>query len=132
MEASQRTFYLPDGQVKVTYLPAGGGTPIVKTETIPASFRKTFNMAEHSGITGRASITVTRNTTGKKIMRERAMYWNSRGAGADTIGGIATKGPARNCWHSANELRGTRRYRTAPDDMRSRLPTYRTALYGTR
>jgi hypothetical protein len=27
--------------------------------------------------------------TGKEIMVERAMYWNSRGAGTDTIGGYS-------------------------------------------
>ncbi|MBK5093397.1 MAG: hypothetical protein JJE48_07775 [Actinobacteria bacterium] len=36
---------------------------------------------------GRAAVLVTSNTRGKKIMCERAMYWNSRGAGTDTIGG---------------------------------------------
>jgi hypothetical protein len=30
---------------------------------------------------------VTSKTSGKKIMVERSMYWNSRGAGTDTIGG---------------------------------------------
>jgi hypothetical protein len=29
----------------------------------------------------------TTMTSGKKIMVESAMYWNSRGAGTDTIGG---------------------------------------------
>ncbi len=42
----------------------------------------------HSGINGRASIMVTSKTSGQKIMVERAMYWNSRGAGTDTIGGF--------------------------------------------
>ena len=32
-------------------------------------------------------IMVTSKTSGKKIMVERSMYWNSRGAGTDTIGG---------------------------------------------
>jgi hypothetical protein len=30
---------------------------------------------------------VTSKTSGKKIMVERSMYWNNRGAGTDTIGG---------------------------------------------
>ena len=43
----------------------------------------------HSGITGGgASIMVTSMTLGKKIMVERAMYWNNRGAGTDTVGGF--------------------------------------------
>jgi hypothetical protein len=44
-------------------------------------------MAEHSGINGRAAIMVKPKTAGKSIMVERAMYWNNRGAGTDTIGG---------------------------------------------
>ena len=60
-----------------------------KTETVPANTRKTFPMAEHSGINGRAAIMVTCTTAGKKVMVERAMYWNSRGAGTDTIGGYS-------------------------------------------
>jgi hypothetical protein len=43
-------------------------------------------MAEHSAISGRAAIMVESLTSGKDIMVERAMYWNSRGAGTDTIG----------------------------------------------
>jgi hypothetical protein len=106
MDAAHSVFYLPDGQtsegretwtlvqnpndedvqVEVSYLPAGGGTPVRKDEVIPANSRKTFNMAEHSGITGRASV-IVRCGLGKKIMVERAMYWSNRSAGTDTIGG---------------------------------------------
>jgi hypothetical protein len=32
---------------------------------------------------------VTSKTPGEKIMVERAMYWNNRGAGTDTIGGYS-------------------------------------------
>jgi hypothetical protein len=35
------------------------------------------------------SIMVTPKTAGKKIMVERAMYWENRGAGTDTIGGYS-------------------------------------------
>jgi hypothetical protein len=45
-------------------------------------------MLSHSGINGRAAIEVTCKTAGKKVMVERAMYWNGRGAGTDTIGGF--------------------------------------------
>ena len=38
---------------------------------------------------GRAAIMVTCKTSGKKVMVERAMYWNSRGAGTGTIGGYS-------------------------------------------
>ena len=75
--------------VEISYLTPNGQGNVVKTETIPANSRKTFNMAEHSGISGRAAIMVTSKTAGKKIMVERAMYWNSRGAGTDTIGGYS-------------------------------------------
>jgi hypothetical protein len=107
MDAPHTTFYLPDGQtsegretwtlvqnpnsspvtVQISYLTSSGKGDVLKTETIPANSRKTFNMASHSGINGRASIMVTCKTSGKKIMVERSMYWNNRGAGTDTIGG---------------------------------------------
>ena len=32
-------------------------------------------------------VKVKRKTSDKKIMVERSMYWNNRGAGTDTIGG---------------------------------------------
>jgi len=32
---------------------------------------------------------VTSKSAGKKIFAERAMYWNNRGAGTDTIGGYS-------------------------------------------
>ena len=103
------TFYLPDGQtsegretwtlvqnpnstpvtVQISYLTSNGQGDVLKTETIPANSRKTFNMASHSGINGRASIMVTCKTHGKKIMVERAMYFFNRGAGTDTIGGFS-------------------------------------------
>ncbi len=109
MDKAHTTFYLPDGQtsdgcetwtlvqnpnptavkVEISYLTPTGTGNVTKTETIAASSRKTFNMANHSGINGRAAIMVTSKTTGKPIMVERAMYWNNRGAGTDTIGGYA-------------------------------------------
>jgi hypothetical protein len=109
MASPHTTFYLPDGQtsegretwtlvqnpnaeavtVEITYMTPTGAGNVVKTETIPASSRRTFGMLEHSGINGRAAIMVTCKTAGKKIMVERAMYWNSRGAGTDTIGGYS-------------------------------------------
>lgn len=30
-------------------------------------------------------------TAGRKVMVERAMYWNSRGAGTDTVGGTGIR-----------------------------------------
>jgi hypothetical protein len=109
MASPHTTFYLPDGettsgcetwtlvqnsnsssvQVQISYLTPNGQGNVVKTETVGANSRKSFNMAQHSGINGRASVIVTSKTSGKKIMVERAMYWNNRGAGTDTIGGFS-------------------------------------------
>lgn len=77
-----------DVQVRVSYLTPTGTGNVVFTETIGANSRKTFNMAE-KGVSGRAAILVESLTAGKDIMCERAMYWSSRGAGTDTIGGYA-------------------------------------------
>jgi hypothetical protein len=73
--------------VEVSYLKAGGGA-VILTSSIPANSRMTFNMADKVP-SGRASVMVTSKTAGKKIMVERAMYWNNRGAGTDTIGGYS-------------------------------------------
>ena len=108
LSSAHMTFYLPDGQtsngyetytlvqnsnpgavtVRVTYLPQGGGKSVTFTDIVPASSRKTYNMADKLP-NGRAAIMVISKTTGKKIMVERAMYWNNRGAGTDTIGGFS-------------------------------------------
>jgi hypothetical protein len=73
--------------VEITYLLAGGGTPVTFTETIAANSRRSFSMVD-KGVNGRAAVMVVSKTAGKPIMCERAMYWNSRGAGTDTIGGF--------------------------------------------
>jgi hypothetical protein len=108
MASPHTTFYLPDGQtsegretwtlvqnpnaeavtVEITYLTPTGAGNVVFQDTVPANARKTYSMAD-GGINGRAAIMVTCKTAGKKIMVERAMYWNSRGAGTDTIGGYS-------------------------------------------
>ncbi|MHB8896579.1 MAG: Vgb family protein [Candidatus Geothermincolia bacterium] len=109
MAGAHQSFTLPDGEttngretwtliqnpnasdvtVDVTYMTPAGSGNVTKTVTIPANSRTTFNMLQHSGINGRAAITATCTTAGKKIMVERAMYWNNRGAGTDTIGGYS-------------------------------------------
>jgi len=38
---------------------------------------------------GRASILVRCTTPGKKVLVERSMYWNNRGAGTNTVGGYS-------------------------------------------
>jgi hypothetical protein len=100
------SFMLPDGQVsssnetwtlvqnpnpgavtiKVSYLPAGGGTPVTFTDEIPPGSRHTYNMAD-SIKSGRASILVQSQDGARPVMVERAMYMNNRGGGTDTIGG---------------------------------------------
>jgi hypothetical protein len=67
------------------------------TTIIPANSRRTFNMADEVKLDPifpyaddyKYSIMVTSKTAGKPIMVERAMYWNNRGAGTDTIGGYS-------------------------------------------
>lgn len=107
MSEPHGSFYLPDGQtsdgretwtlvqnpnatpvtVQISYMTPTGAGNVVKTETIPANSRKTFNMLDHSGISGRASIMVRCTSLGRQIMVERAMYWNTRGSGTETVGG---------------------------------------------
>jgi len=77
-----------DVKITVTYLPDGGGTTVSLPDTVPANSRKTYFMAD-SVPDGKASIVVRSDSIGRKIMVERAMYWNNRGAGADTIGGFS-------------------------------------------
>ncbi len=108
MREPHTTFYLPDGQagdgyetytlvanpsdsavtVEISYLTPDGKGNDTFTATIAANSRDTFSMGDR-GITGRAAILVTSKTAGQKIMVERAMYWNNRGAGTDTIGGYS-------------------------------------------
>ena len=72
--------------MRITYLPQGGGTPKSFTDEIAAGTRSTYNMADKMA-SGRASILVQSLDGARPVIVERAMYWNSRGAGTDTIGG---------------------------------------------
>jgi hypothetical protein len=100
------TFWLPDGEasdgtetwtlvqnpnrtavdVEISYLTPAGETNVIRKETIPAVSRRTFNLAEHSGLTGRAGIMVTSKTSGAGIIVERSMYFNDRLSGTNTTG----------------------------------------------
>jgi hypothetical protein len=51
--------------------------------------RRSFNMGDALGGDTRAAIVVRCLTSRKKILVERSMYWNHRGAGTDTIGGYS-------------------------------------------
>ncbi|MCJ7652999.1 MAG: IPT/TIG domain-containing protein [Actinobacteria bacterium] len=106
--ASHTTFFLPDGctafgwetwtlvgnpntadvKVEIAYLSVGGASNKKFEETIPAGTRRTFNMADglNNSIAG---VVVTSKTQGLKVIVERAMYLNNRGAGTDSIGGYA-------------------------------------------
>ncbi|MBU1669620.1 MAG: hypothetical protein KKF41_02595 [Actinobacteria bacterium] len=105
----QAIWYIPDGQssegretytlvqnpnatpvvVEVSYLVAGGGSGNVTfQDTIPAQSRQTYSLADRIP-SDRAAIVVTCLTDGSKVICERAMYWNGRGAGTCTIGGSA-------------------------------------------
>ncbi len=108
MPKLRSTFYLPDGQtsgeretwtlvqnpndtavkVEIIYMTPNGAGDVEVTDTVPARSRRSYNMAEKIP-GGRAAIMVTSKTKGKKIACERAMYWNNRGAGTDTIGGYS-------------------------------------------
>ncbi len=107
LSAPHTTWYLSDGQtsegretftlvsnpndipveVRISYLPEGGGTTVTFTDIINPASRKTYNMADRIP-SGRAAVLVE-SVTGGPVMCERAMYWNSRGTGTDTIGGYA-------------------------------------------
>lgn len=100
------TFLLPDGQtsegretwtlvqnpndtevtVEISYLTPSGKGNVTFEEKVPANSRRTFSMADKLPDT-RAAVMVKSKTDGAPVMVERAMYWNSRGAGTDTIGG---------------------------------------------
>jgi hypothetical protein len=108
MPFAHTAFYLPDGQtsegretwtliqnpnptpvaVEVSYLTPSGTGNVTFFDNVPANSRKTYNMV-NNGISGRAAVMVRSLTPNNKIMVERAMYWNNRGAGTDTIGGYS-------------------------------------------
>lgn len=71
-------------EVMVTYMYASGSGSSYEIAKIPALSRATFNMA---GLvpSGSAAIRVTSLTAGKKVLAERSMYYNNRGAGSDTV-----------------------------------------------
>ncbi|MCJ7652725.1 MAG: hypothetical protein MUO75_03365, partial [Actinobacteria bacterium] len=108
LSGAHKSFFLPDGQtsdgretwtlvanpnadevaVEISYLKPDGQNNVVFQDTIPGNSRKTYNMAD-KGINGRAAVKAVCTTANGNIMVERAMYWNNRGAGTDTIGGYS-------------------------------------------
>ncbi len=108
VDGPHMTFLLPDGdtsngretwtlvqnpnsfdvRVEVTYMTPSGTENVAFADTVPANSRKTYGMFERLP-DGRASILVNCKTPGGKIIVERAMYWNNRGAGTDTVGAFS-------------------------------------------
>lgn len=105
LSAPHRSFMLPDGQtsggwqtytlvqnpnetdvdIRVTYLPQGGGEAVSFTDSLPANTRRTYDMSDRIE-SGRASVLVEVTDPGCGVMVERSMYCNDRGVGTDTIG----------------------------------------------
>jgi hypothetical protein len=73
--------------VQVTYLLEGGAGTSSVNARIPGNSRMTFNMAD-TVPDGSASVMVACLTEGKRLIAERSMYWNNRGAGTCTVGGF--------------------------------------------
>jgi len=74
--------------LQITYMTPTGSGNVTFTDRVKADSRKTYRMADKIP-SGRASVMVKSNSTTDKIIVERAMYWNNRGAGTDTIGGFS-------------------------------------------
>jgi hypothetical protein len=77
-----------DVQVEVTYLTATGVGNVTFTDTVPAGSRKTYNMADQMPSGTFAGVTVRCLTAGKRIMSEKAIYWQDKAEGASSIGGF--------------------------------------------
>ncbi|MBU1671740.1 MAG: IPT/TIG domain-containing protein [Actinobacteria bacterium] len=106
------TFFFPDGEVsdgretftclmnpnqspvvvEVSYLGSDGKVLASFLDTLMPLTRQTYDMADRL-VVGRASVLVRVTTPGMRIMAERAMYWNNRGAGTCTIGGFEDREP---------------------------------------
>ncbi|MHB8896158.1 MAG: IPT/TIG domain-containing protein, partial [Candidatus Geothermincolia bacterium] len=98
-------FYLPDGEtadghetwvlvqnpnssavsIEVSYLTTTGKGNVTFKDTVPACSRKTYSMGDRLP-DSRASAVVRCVSPGKKIIVERAMYWNGRAAGTSVMG----------------------------------------------
>ncbi len=66
--------------------PTGTGN-VVFTDTLPRYSRRTYDLSSRLPDT-RAAIMVESLTEGKGLVVERAMYWNDRGAGTDSVGSV--------------------------------------------
>ena len=74
--------------VEIRYMTPDGLENVAFTDIVPADSRRTYDMAQR--LPGsRAAVTVVSKTSGAAIIAERAIYWNSRGAGSGTVGGYS-------------------------------------------
>lgn len=73
--------------VRVTYMTEGVNGNVSFPCVIGAHSRMTLNLADRLP-DSRASVRVTCLSPGRKIMAEKAMCWNGRGAGTGSIGGF--------------------------------------------
>ena len=113
MSAPHKTFFLPDGevftdassptetytliqnptsvdaQVRITYLTPTGAGLVTFTDTVARNTRKTYAMKDKLTANTRAAILVECLTADANIMVERAMYFQNRWGGTDTIGGYS-------------------------------------------
>jgi virginiamycin B lyase len=109
VNGAHAVFYFPDGEastssnietwtlvantnatavnVQISYLAHDGVGNVTFTDTIPPMTRSTFNMIER--YSGSAAVEVRCLSAGKKITAERAMYWNNKEGGTNTIGSFA-------------------------------------------
>ncbi|MBK5092193.1 MAG: hypothetical protein JJE48_01590 [Actinobacteria bacterium] len=111
VSAPHSTWYLPDGltssdddgtetwtlvqnpndsevEILVSYFTTTGIGNVTFTDVIPASSRRTYNMADYLDEKS-ASIMVKCLTTDMKVITERAVYYQGRWGGTDTIGGYS-------------------------------------------
>jgi Family of unknown function (DUF5719) len=107
MSAPHTRFYLPDGdsgqretwtlvenpnntpvKIEIAYFTDSGQGDVWFTDTLRAHSRKSYNMMDWIQYS-KAATMVTSLTAGRKIVVERSMYWNGRGAGSNTIGAFS-------------------------------------------
>lgn len=108
VDQPHKTFYLPDGEtyngretwtlvsnpnakaveITISYLTPDGKSNVAFKDEVPGESRKTYFMADALP-NNRAAIIVNCESSDKKILVERAMYWDSRGAGTCSIGGYS-------------------------------------------
>ena len=72
-----------DEPITITFL-REGGTPITRTEVLPALSRRTLRVDEIAGLSDTSVSTVVRSDNGLPLVVERTMRWDASGYGAHT------------------------------------------------